>query len=163
MEVPNVNSAIVFDENIERYHECAIDLHQVECAIDAVAPYDDLSHFDALFAERPSASSETSATAVDMNSVSVNFATSASLVASVAVSDGPFDPEILFEDKFDEFEIRTFTVRKIHSTVEKKYVAHRGITKNKTFLNVEIVSPRGERRLISAMGQNAIKMFEWFM
>ena len=45
------------NDNIERYHGAAIEIHEAECAIDTIAPYDDLDRFRPLFASRLSASS----------------------------------------------------------------------------------------------------------
>jgi hypothetical protein len=63
----------------------------------------------------------------------------------------------------DELEIRTFTIRKIHSSVVKRFVATRGITVNKISLSIETVSPSKIRRLIAVAGRNAAKILDWIL
>ena len=172
---PETTSSRVVDVNLDRYHIAAIDLHQEELEVDGSVPYDDLSRFDPLFAPRPSVPLEASASVSDVPATSP----SASVVAPGAVFVAPVgsfycehgiheDPVAdvnghVYEGLSPEKERRIFTIRKIHSLVEKKYVACRGITCNKTVLNVEIVSPSKVRRLIAVSGRNATKLLEWFL
>lgn len=178
---PETISSRVVDVNLDRYHEAAIDLHQEELEVDGSVLYDDLSRFDSLFAPRPSAPLEASASSSDVP-VDIHVRAtrpSASFVPSGAVSVAPIGSCVcehgIHEDPVadvnghvseclnPEKERRIFTIRKIHSFVEKKYVACRGITINKTVLNVEIVSPSRVRRLIAVTGRNATKLLEWFL
>lgn len=174
---PETISSRVPDVNLDRYHEDAIDLYQEELEVDGAVLYDDLSRFDPLFAPRPSAPLEASASASDVPVCATR--PSASFVASGAVSVAPVDGIVcdhgIHEDSDvdvnglvseglnPELERRIFSIRKIYSFVEKKYVACRGITINKTFLNVEIVSPSRVRRLIAVTGRNATKLLQWFL
>ena len=163
------------DANLDLYHEAAIDLHQADLEVDGAVLYNDLSRFDPLFAPRPSAPLVASSAASDVPAVLDTRSTRPFRHVYVGpvrsyvcehginedpVADGNGDVSVGLGP---EKERRIFTIRKIHSLVEKKFVACRGITINKTVLNVEIVSPSKVRRLIAVTGRNATKLLEWFL
>ena len=170
----NINSHAP-DANLDRYHEAAIDTHQADLEVDGAVLYDDLSRFDPLFAPRPSAPLVASAAASDVPAVpythpmrpfiTVYGGSGGSHVCEHGINEYPVADGNRngCVGLGPEKERRIFTIRKIHSLVEKKYVACRGITINKTVLNVEIVSPSKVRRLIAVTGRNATKLLEWFL
>ena len=139
------NSSRAPDVNIERYYEAAIDLHQAECILDAISPYDDILRFEPSYVSRPSSSSVAPAKVpedpvlCDRYEALIASGPCASSMLSAAVSESSVDDELSI---FDELVIRTFTIRKIRSFVEKTYVASRGLTVNKSVLHVEIVSSK---------------------
>ena len=161
--------SIASDDNIRRYHEAAIDLYEAERAIDSVVPHDDPLNFEELFASRPSASSFVCDRAPDESDLSREFdlcigsgSCSSSMGSAVALVSS-INSEDFNASISDELEIRTFTIRKIHSSVVKRFVATRGITVNKISLSIEIVSPSKIRRLIAVAGRNAVKILDWIL
>lgn len=141
------------DVNLDRYHEAAIDLHQADLEVDGAVLYNDLSRFDPLFAPRPSAPLEASSAAsdvpvvLDTRSMRPSRPLYVTPVGSYVCEHGINEDPVADGNGHvsvglgPEKERRIFAIRKIHSLVEKKFVACRGITINKTVLNVEIVSP----------------------
>ena len=73
------------------------------------------------------------------------------------------DSEVCIASINDELEIRTFAIRKIHSSMVKKYVATREITVDKINLSIKIVSPSKIRRLIAVSERNAMKISDWIL
>ena len=164
MEVPHATLSccasgtlffIVPDSNIRRYHECAIDLYQAECAIDSIVLHDDLLHFEELLASRPSDSTE----ACDRAPVETGLSGEYDSMGSASA----IDSDVCNVSINDELGMRTYTIRKIHSSVVKKYVATRGITVDKIRLSIEIVSPSKVRRLIAVSGRYAMKISDWIL
>lgn len=82
----------------------------------------------------------------------------------------PSEPVVDYNDlddvrdrTFDARIRRTFAIRKMHFTEQKKYVASAGLRTNKSVLVIEIVSPLKIRRIISVTGENAKYLHEWFL
>ena len=174
MEVPHATVSccasgtlfsIVPDSNTRRYHECAIDIYQAECAIDSIVLHDDLLHFEELLASRPSASTEACDRAPKETGLSGEYDSCIDIgsCSSAMGSASAIDSDVCNVSINDELEMRTFTIRKIHSSVVKKYVATRGITVDKIRLSIEIVSPSKVRHLIAVPGRNAMKISDWIL
>ena len=82
----------------------------------------------------------------------------------------PSEPVVDYNDlddvrdrTFDARIRRTFAIRKMHFTEQKKYVASAGLRTNKSVLVIEIVSPLKIKRIISVTGENAKYLHEWFL
>ena len=86
------------------------------------------------------------------------------------IPSGPSEPVVDYNDlddirdrTFDARIRRTFAIRKMHFTEQKKYVASAGLRTNKSVLVIEIVSPLKIKRIISVTGENAKFLHEWFL
>ena len=83
------------------------------------------------------------------------------------ISSEPSEPVVDLDDvvdrNFDSRVRRTFAIRRMHFTEQKKYVASAGLRTNKTVLVIEIVSPSKIKRIISVTGENAKYLHEWFL
>ena len=81
------------------------------------------------------------------------------------ISSEPSEPVVDLDDvvdrNFDSRARRTFAIRRMHFTEQKKYVASAGLRTNKTVLVIEIVSPSKIKRIISVTGENAKYLHEW--
>jgi hypothetical protein len=82
----------------------------------------------------------------------------------------PSEPVVDYNDlddvrdrTFDARIRRTFAIRKMHFTEQKKYVASAGLRTNKSVLVIETVSPLKIKRIISVTGENAKYLHEWFL
>ena len=73
------------------------------------------------------------------------------------------DHDDVIDRTFDTRLRRTFTIRKMHFSEQKKYVASAGMRTNKSVLVIEIVSPIKVNRIISVSGENARLLHEWFL
>ena len=73
------------------------------------------------------------------------------------------EPDDDYNDNYDNREIRTFTIRKLHAVVTKQFTDIEGRVGSVDILNLEIASPTSVRRFISVNGQNAKNMSRWLL
>lgn len=78
-------------------------------------------------------------------------------------SVGRDEPHDDCNENYDDREMRTFTIRKLHAVVTKQFIDYEGQIGSVEILNLEIASPTSVRRFISVHGRNARNLSTWLL